>query len=361
MLEEFRGKRVLITGHTGFKGAWLTLWLKLLGAEIIGVALDPVYEKGAFNAMRVSSLCTDIRQDINDLNAVKKIFKEYQPEIVFHLAAQPLVLDSYERPVETFQTNVIGTVNILESCRFVKSIRAIVIITSDKCYENLEINKGYKETDKLGGKDPYSASKAAAELVVNAYRESFFQKDTGIGIATARAGNVIGGGDWATNRIVPDCIKALLANQALNIRNPDAVRPWQYVLEPLRGYLMLAEKLLTNPLFFSGPWNFGPGEKSKLTVSELVSAVFKTWNTETSKTLPPSNQSPNQSISQSYREAHLLSLDITKARKYLNWHPNHPIIQSVNLTVNWYKAQSNGEDMQNYSIKEIYEYQKLFR
>jgi CDP-glucose 4,6-dehydratase len=352
MKDSFKGEKVLVTGHTGFKGSWLTLWLKLLGAEVIGVALDPEQDYGAFNAMNISSLCNDIRQDINDLKAIIKVFNKYQPQVVFHLAAQPLVLDSYQRPVETFQTNIIGTVNILEACRYTPSVRTIVVITTDKCYENKELNSGYKETDRLGGKDPYSASKASAELVTYSYRESFFKSNTGIGLATARAGNVIGGGDWATNRILPDCIKALLAKQPIELRNPMAVRPWQHVLEPLGGYLLLASLLMKDPVSYSEPWNFGPREEGNKTVGDVVNEVIKSWGS--GKLVTP--QSTNQSC-----EAKLLTLDITKALTYLNWKPLLSFNQSIINTVDWYKAQANGLNMQEFGINQIHEYQALLK
>lgn len=356
MMDSFNGKRILITGHTGFKGSWLTLWLKILGAEVVGIALDPEHDNGAFSSMRVSSLCTDIRQDVNDLNAVKDIFSRHQPQLVFHLAAQPLVLESYRIPVETFQTNVIGTANILEACRHTPSVKTIIVVTTDKCYENIEVESGYKETDRLGGKDPYSASKASAELMVHSYRESFFNPATGIGLATVRAGNVIGGGDWADHRIVPDCIKALLAGGPVEVRNPNAVRPWQYVLEPLRGYLLLASRLMNDPASFSGPWNFGPGENGNRNVTDLVTAVINAWGSGQ----PSISQSVNQPTNRSY-EAKLLSLDITKARTNLNWNPLLSFNQSIIQTVDWYKAQSEGLDLQDYGIRQINDYQEIIK
>jgi len=356
LINSFKGKRVLVTGHTGFKGSWLTLWLNLFGAEVIGVSLDPEYKNGAFNAMNIASLCIDIRQDINDLKALHEIFSLYQPHVVFHLAAQPLVLESNNKPIETFQTNIIGTVNVLEACRQTKSVRTIVVITSDKCYENIEVSKGYKETDRLGGKDPYSASKASAELVANSYRESYFGKNSKVGLATARAGNVIGGGDWAKNRIVPDCIKALLENRPIEVRNPQAVRPWQHVFEPLRGYLMLASQLMKDTKFFSGPWNFGPKEEGKENVSDLVSEMINAWGSgEWTIT-----QTPNQSINKPH-EAKLLSLDITKVKKYLNWYPLLSFNQSVIQTIRWYKACANGKNMQDLGIKQLVEYQQMMK
>jgi CDP-glucose 4,6-dehydratase len=376
MMDSVKGKRVLVTGHTGFKGSWLTLWLKILGAEVIGVALDPEHDNGAFCSMNVSSLCTDIRQDINDMNSIKDIFSRYQPQVVFHLAAQPLVIESYRIPVETFHTNVIGTANVLEACRHTPAVKTIIVITTDKCYENIETGEAYKETDRLGGKDPYSASKASAEMVVHSYRESFFGPGTGTGLATVRAGNVIGGGDWADNRIVPDCIRALLAGRTVEVRNPNAVRPWQYVLEPLRGYLLLASRLMNDPASFSEPWNFGPGVDGSRSVADLVAAVINTWNSGQTAFGQSISQSPNQSITQSINhpitqspnhpitrsyEAKLLSLDITKAKTCLNWNPLLSINQSIKQTVDWYKAQSAGKNMQDFGIKQIREYQQIVK
>lgn len=365
MIDCFKGKKILVTGHTGFKGSWLTLWLKMLGAEVIGVALNPEHVNGAFNEMGISTLCTDIRQNINDLRAVLQVFKKHQPQVVFHLAAQPLVLDSYEKPIETFQTNIIGTANILEACRHTPSVRTIVVITTDKCYENRELNSGYKETDRLGGKDPYSASKASAELVAHSYFESFFKSDNNcIGLATARAGNVIGGGDWARNRIMPDCIKALLTKQPTILRNPMAVRPWQHVLEPLGGYLLLASVMMKDAASYSGPWNFGPMEQGTRTVSDVVNEVIKCWGYGEWLTPQSIKQSTNQPINKStnqFFEAQMLALDITKAKKFLKWEPVLSFNQSVSYTVEWYKAQADGFNMQEFGIQQINKYKAMLK
>jgi CDP-glucose 4,6-dehydratase len=354
--ESFKGKKVLVTGHTGFKGSWLTLWLNELGAKVIGVALDPDQENGAFNAMNISSLCNDIRQDINDYKAISEVFHKCNPQVVFHLAAQPLVLESYQRPIETFQTNIIGTANILEACRHTPSVKSIVVITTDKCYENQELNFSFKETDRLGGKDPYSASKASAELVAYSYRESFFKSNTGIGLATARAGNVIGGGDFSENRIMPDCIKALHAKQPIEVRNPLAVRPWQHVFDPLGGYLLLASLLMKDPVSYSEAWNFGPKEVGNKTVGDVVAEVIKSWG-EGNWVAP---QSINQSTKLSY-EAQTLSLDITKALTFLNWKPLLSFNQSIINTIDWYKAQTNGLNMKEFGINQIHAYQALLK
>jgi CDP-glucose 4,6-dehydratase len=347
----FEGRKVLVTGHTGFKGSWLTLWLNMLKADVTGIALDPGDKAGAFNAMNISSLCKDIRQDINDYNKVFSIFREQKPEIVFHLAAQPLVLESYQHPVETFKTNVMGTVNILEACRETASVKAIIIVTTDKCYENKEWVYGYREDDRLGGKDPYSASKAAAELVVKSFRESFFPPGKGIGLATVRAGNVIGGGDWASNRIVPDCIRALQANNPIEVRNPFSVRPWQHVLEPLGAYLMLAHEMIDNPVKFSGPWNFGPDHEGVKNVKELVKEIIHFW--EEGNWVDTGTGTKNRP-----HEAGLLTLDISKARNLLLWQPSYTFCQAVEATVSWYKSQFMGENMAKKGIEQIEEYRK---
>lgn len=369
-MDSFKGKKVLITGHTGFKGSWLTLWLNMLGAKVTGVALDPEQEKGAFLAMEISSVCNDIRQNINDLKAIQSIFLEHQPEIVFHLAAQPLVIDSYSRPIETLQTNIIGTANILEACRHTPSVNTIIVITTDKCYENRETLKGYTETDRLLGKDPYSASKAAAEIVVYSFRESFFKQNQSIGLATARAGNVIGGGDWADNRILPDCIRSLIENKPIEVRNPNAVRPWQHVLEPLGGYLLLASKLMHEPQKYSEPWNFGPEEESVKTVGDLVNEVIKAWGSGKWSTHQLPNDSPDgfpipigrgSQLFNHYKEAKLLTLNIDKAKTKLSWKPLLSFNQSITQSVSWYKAQFEGKNMADFSKNQISEYQKLFK
>ena len=345
------GRKVMVTGHTGFKGSWLTLWLSMLKADITGIALDPEDREGAFNAMNISSLCKDIRQDINNYDKVLSIFREQKPEIVFHMAAQPLVLESYQHPLETMQTNVMGTVNILEACRKTSSVKVIIIVTTDKCYENKEWVYGYREDDRLGGKDPYSASKAAAELVVKSYRESFFPPGKGIGLATVRAGNVIGGGDWASNRIVPDCIRALQANNPIEVRNPFSVRPWQHVLEPLGAYLKLAHVMIENPVKFSGPWNFGPENEGVKNVKDLVNEMICAW--KGGYWVDTGTGTKNQ-----LHEAGLLTLDISKARNLLLWQPSYTFCKSVEATVSWYKSQFIGENMAKKGIEQIEEYRK---
>jgi CDP-glucose 4,6-dehydratase len=345
----YKNKKIVVTGHTGFKGSWLTLWLHSLGAQITGIALDPKNEYDAFNAMLAGNLCNDIRFDIKDHEGLKNIFVKAQPEIVFHLAAQPLVLESYHDPLNTLNTNIIGTANILEASRQAASVKVVVVITTDKCYENTGLGKAFSEKERLGGDDPYSASKAAAEIVVNAYRRSFFSV-SGIALATARAGNVIGGGDWAEHRLIPDCVRALLTGNNMEIRNPASIRPWQHVLEPLGGYLLLARKMYADPERFSEPWNFGPDYKGNKTVKEVVKEFMKNAG----------NKGYSERSEKSSRhEAEILSLDISKARKRLGWKPVLSFEDSIKMTAEWYMAQSEGKNMREFSIDQIKYYEKL--
>jgi CDP-glucose 4,6-dehydratase len=349
--EIFQGRKVIITGHTGFKGSWLTLWLNRFGAQITGIALAPITSDDAYHALNVINLCNDFRQDINDFNRVYEIVQDTQPEVIFHLAAQPLVLESYNDPLYTFSTNIIGTANILEACRKTKSVKAIVIVTSDKCYENNEHIKAYSENDRLGGLDPYSSSKACAELIVHSYRESFFKSNRGLSLASVRAGNVIGGGDWAKNRMVPDSIISLKRNHPIEVRNPSAVRPWQYVLEPLGGYLLLAAKMLSEPGLYSEAWNFGPGHDKIHTVSALADEIVKQWGCGSWKKSGTENNK---------HEAGLLTLDISKSRSKLKWNPVLSFEESVKMTIDWYKAQLLNEDMFKFSLNQIGFYEGAF-
>ncbi|MCF0187014.1 MAG: CDP-glucose 4,6-dehydratase, partial [Bacteroidaceae bacterium] len=279
----YRGKRVLITGHTGFKGSWLSIWLHELGAEVVGVSLDPYSERDNFVLSGIGSrIKADIRADIRNCKRMKEIFSEYQPEIVFHLAAQPLVRLSYDIPVETYETNVMGTIHIMEAIRATKSVKVGIMITTDKCYDNCETLEGYKETDPLGGYDPYSSSKGACEVAIQSWRRSFFNpadygKKHTVSLASVRAGNVIGGGDWAKDRIIPDCIRALEAGRAIDIRSPKAVRPWEHVLEPLSGYMMLAGKMWYEPTLWCEGWNFGPEAEGVSTVWDVATEVIKNY------------------------------------------------------------------------------------
>ncbi|OPY32663.1 MAG: dTDP-glucose 4,6-dehydratase [Methanomassiliicoccales archaeon PtaU1.Bin124] len=343
--QAYRGKKVLVTGHTGFKGGWLTLWLQELGADVIGLGLAPDTEPSLFEAANVSGSCKSVIADVRDKERILKIVQEERPEHVFHLAAQPLVRRSYRDPVGTFETNVIGTANVLDAIRTVGSVRSCVIVTSDKCYENLEWTHAYRESDPMGGHDPYSASKGAAELVVSSFRRSFFN-DSSCGLATARAGNVIGGGDWAEDRIVPDCIRALSNGEKVKVRNPYAVRPWQHVLEPLYGYLLLGMKLHDDPKQYSEAWNFGP-MVSKYTVGQLVDDVVQAWGSGGWEDVSEKN---------AVHEANCLRLDSTKANIRLGWAPRLDVRQGVALTVAWYKRHQAKADMREFTQRQIAAY-----
>ena len=327
------GRRVLITGHTGFKGSWLALWLSKLGADVTGYALAPDYERSHFESLDLSNHIRHIEGDLRNTNALGRAFEEAKPEFVFHLAAQALVRRSYDDPLTTFATNVLGSANVLEEVRGCDDIRALVFVTSDKCYENREWVWGYRENDQLGGQDPYSASKAGAEMAFAAYQHSFFQDRKDFGAASARAGNVIGGGDWAEDRIIPDCIRSLEAGKPIVLRNPDATRPWQHVLDPLNGYLTLAAALANNPETFRGAWNFGPDVGAGLTVGELAERAVKHWGGGTVEVDRPKDAP---------FEHRLLQLSIDKAKLELNWHPRWHSDRAVEESVNWYKAVFGG-------------------
>lgn len=346
----FKGKNVLVTGHTGFKGSWLSIWLNALGANVIGYSLEPYSSKGNFSLSGIKDQIVDINGDIRDISSINSLFKTHKPEIVFHLAAQPIVRSSYEQARYTFDVNVMGTVNVLEAIKSTDETRVGIIITSDKCYENNEWVWGYRENDRLGGRDPYSCSKACAELVVNSFRNSFFNTERysqhGKVLATVRAANVIGGGDWSKDRLIPDCINSLESGREIVIRNPNATRPWQHVLEPLNGYMHLAEELLKNNIKFSGAWNFGPEHESIITVMEIVEKVIKHWGCGTWKCL--NNQGE-------VHEANMLNLDISKAKQLLGWAPCWNIDKTVEKTVEWYKnyKSSNVYDL---CVKQINEF-----
>jgi CDP-glucose 4,6-dehydratase len=330
------GKKVFITGHTGFKGSWLAIWLNMLGADVVGYALDPLTSMDNFVLSGIGAHMRHETGDIRDFDHLKRLVVESKPEIVFHLAAQPLVRESYNSPKETYDVNVGGTVNVLECCRLSESVRTIINVTTDKCYENKEWVWGYRENDRLGGYDPYSSSKACSELVTEAFRKSFFNPEEfvrhGKSLASARAGNVFGGGDWQVDRIIPDCIRHLERNEPIIVRNPHAIRPWQHVLEPLSGYLLLAEKLHVSPTVFASAWNFGPEESSFLKVGSLVDAVVKAWGSGSWKDL---------SMPGAVHEAHLLKLDIAKAKNMLGWSPVWHIDKAVGETLGWYSAYKN--------------------
>lgn len=328
----YLGKTVLVTGHTGFKGSWLSIWLNELGANVIGYALDPNTESDNFVLSGVDKKIVDIRGDIRDTDKLKDVVTQYKPEIVFHLAAQPLVRLSYSIPVETYVVNVMGTINVLEAIRTTESVRTGIMITTDKCYENKEQNCGYREDDPLGGYDPYSSSKACAELAIKSWRSSFFNPNDynrhKKAIASVRAGNVIGGGDWALDRLVPDCIRALERKEPIEIRNPEAIRPWQHVLEPLHGYLMLGEKMIKNPNLFNEAWNFGPNCESLITVKELVKTIVGAYGKGTYNV---------GRLGDEIHETGILNLDSSKASLKLGWKPKFSIEKSIKMTIDWYK------------------------
>lgn len=321
-----------MTGHTGFKGGWLVAMLLKLGAEPVGYSLEPPSAPSFFVETGLRERCMDIRADVLDVVRLKKVMREEEPDIVFHLAAQPLVIRSYQEPLETFNVNVIGTANVLEAVRSCPSVQACVCITSDKCYENLEQDSGYRESDRMGGSDPYSASKGAAELVISSYRRSYFRDSAKV--ASVRAGNVIGGGDWAEKRIVPDIVDCLTSNRALVLRNPDSVRPWQHVLDPLNGYLLLASRMLDGDVAAADAWNFGPDGETR-TVRQVAEMMMSAWGKEV-----PIEVVPNHD----YRESKMLRLDCSKARIGLGWKPLLGIDEAIRYTVDWYKGWSEGKD-----------------
>jgi CDP-glucose 4,6-dehydratase len=338
----FQGRRVFITGHTGFKGSWLTLWLLQRGAIISGYSLGVPTSPSLFESLGLITETQHFSGDIRDADYLAKILRSEQPEIVFHLAAQPLVRRGYQRPKETFDVNVGGTINLLEAVRVTDSVRTVICATSDKCYDPQGWEWGHRENDALGGRDPYAASKAAAELVAAAYRDSFFLSDDenvpNVGLATVRAGNVIGGGDWAEDRLIPDCIRALVAEEPIVIRHPDAIRPWQHVLEPLAGYLNLAERLWYDPEKYSGPWNFGPAPQSACSVGQVVRLMARLWGRGQWKRADSKPQP---------QETHSLRLCSDKAMSLLSWYPQWKIHAALRRTIEWYQAfygnQSPGE------------------
>jgi CDP-glucose 4,6-dehydratase len=346
--EIWENRKVLVTGHTGFKGSWLAFWLTQLGAKVTGYGLDPLTDPNLFSVLDIDKDIIDHRSDIRDLSALERVIKSDKPGIIVHMAAQSLVRESYKDPVGTYAANVMGTVNLIEAARSCDSVRVILIVTSDKCYENREIDYGYGETDPLGGYDPYSSSKGCAELVTSAFRRSFFEHDSRVAVASARAGNVIGGGDWAADRIIPDAIRAFSGKQRLQVRNPDAVRPWQHVLEPLSGYMILCEKMWDQPSKFSEGWNFGPEDESVHTVEEITDTVSELWG---------DHAAWEKSNGDHPHETNLLKLDITKAKKQLGWTPKWDLDTSLEKIVTWYKSYYNSEDMREITLRQIKEYQ----
>jgi len=346
-LSIFSGSRVFITGHTGFKGSWLAFLLKEIGAEVLGYALPPAQSNSHFESLGLSKAIQHVAGDVRDGEKLADTMRKFEPEFVFHLAAQALVRLSYAFPKVTFDTNIIGSINLLEAVRQCDSVRSLVYITSDKCYENQEWIWGYRENDSLGGHDPYSASKAAAEIVFAAYRHSFFMHRPDLGAASARAGNVIGGGDWAMDRIVPDCIRAICANEPIRLRCPTSTRPWQHVLEALSGYLLLATRLRESSLTFSGAWNFGSPVGSGLTVLEVAERIVSHFG-RSSIVIEPSDEEKH--------EAKLLQLNCDKAQQLLSWRPRWDVERTLMVTVEWYQAVLNGTEASTITRQQIHDY-----
>ena len=350
----YHGKRILVTGHTGFKGSWLTTWLIKLGANVVGYSLNIPTEPSNFEVLNLKSRIEHVDGDIRDIDTLQEVFNKFEPDIVFHLAAQAITRLSYDLPQETFFTNMGGTVNILECIRKSKSVEAAVFITSDKCYQNVEWIWGYRENDRLGGNDPYSASKACAEIACHAYNESFFSTGKSSKISTVRAGNVIGGGDWALDRIVPDCVRAFSKGEKVEIRSPEATRPWQHVLEPLSGYLWVGANLLLNNEEINGEsFNFGPSSETKKSVEEVIKEFIKTWK-DGRFFIADKNKGEK-------KESTLLKLNCDKALHYLNWHALLSFEKTVKMTAEWYKAFYGGKKMYDFTVKQIDEYTDLAR
>lgn len=342
----WKGKSVFVTGHTGFKGGWLCLWLHGAGARVTGYSLRPPTRPSLFELARLGRLVKSIAADVRDLARLKGALRRAQPQVVIHMAAQSLVRESYADPIGTYTTNVLGTANMLEAARTVKSVRVIVIVTSDKCYENRENEPSFREEDAMGGHDPYSSSKGCAELVTIAYRRSFFS-GAGAAVASARAGNVIGGGDWGKDRLVPDAVRAFTASTKLRVRNPDAIRPWQHVLDPLNGYLTLAEHLWGDPSF-AGGWNFGPADTENRPVSWIVGELARRWGKSAKWELDRSSQP---------HEASLLRLDCSKARTRLQWQPRFTLDSTLDSVVDWHRRQVRGENARELTEEQIIRFQ----
>lgn len=350
----WKGRRVFLTGHTGFKGSWLSLWLRSLGANVTGYALDAPTQPNLFEQARVAGSIRSIHGDIRDFSRLKSALGECGPEVVIHMAAQSVVRRGYENPIENYSTNVMGAVHLLEAVRQLKLSCAVVNVTSDKCYENREWVWGYRENEPMGGRDPYSNSKGCAELVTSAYRESFFSTGLGeahgVALASARAGNAVGGGDWTGDQLIPDLMRAFLAGRPCLIRNPSAFRPWQFVLEPLRGYLLLAERLLEDGPRFASGWNFGPADNDARPVGWIADELVRSWGGEASWTRDSAVHP---------REAHALKLDTSKAGTCLAWRPVLPLQQALGWIVEWYRAFQNGDDLQRLTANQIERYEGL--
>ena len=345
--KSFSGKKVFITGHTGFKGSWLAFILNEVGAEVMGLALPPATTVNHFNLLKLDEKIKHVVGDVRDVAVVSNALQSFQPEFVFHLAAQALVRPSYDDPVNTFATNVLGSVNLLEAVRHCESVRSLTYITSDKCYENVEWIWGYRENDRLGGHDPYSASKAAAELAFATYASSFFGQRPMLGAASARAGNVVGGGDWALDRIIPDCIRAIQAEEPIRLRNPGATRPWQHVLEPLGGYLLLAARLYEEPKKWGGSWNFGPSTQEVRTVKNVAEAIVSHIGKGHIEVIESNMQ---------FHEARLLQLNCDKAHQMLEWYPHWQVDKTLEATALWYKTIIHGGDAEAITRSQFKEY-----
>ena len=349
----FQNKKVFVTGHTGFQGSWLTLWLKSLGAKVIGYSLPPPTKPSLFEILQLKQSINHILGDVRDYSFLQKCLIKHKPDIVFHLAAQSLVKLSYEKPIDTFHTNIMGTVNVLEAIRNTPSVKTGIVISSDKCYENKEWIFAYRENDPLGGFDPYSASKGATEIITSSYNRSFFHSDSkkrNVGIATVRAGNVIGGGDWAQDRIIPDCIRSINSGKLIQIRNPKSIRPWQFVLEPISGMLLLASKLWKSPYSYNESWNFGPNLSTNVTVKELVIQIIKEFE-QKAKWKDVSKNTKNI-----VHEANFLRLDSTKANNLLGWRQAYSIKETIAETASWYQNFEKKKEMIKFTVSQIEKY-----
>jgi len=350
----WKGKKVLLTGHTGFKGGWLSLWLQSMGAIVTGLSLDPRTEPNIYTVAHVAESMDSLRADICSSEKVYSIINVVKPEIVFHFAAQPLVRYSYKKPIETYETNVMGTLHVLEAIRKVGTVRSAIMVTTDKCYKNKEWHWGYREIDPMGGYDPYSSSKGAAELLIDSYRQSFFNDkhcyNHGVALASVRSGNVIGGGDWAADRLIPDIIRAFSQNEMVNIRNPQAIRPWQHVLEPLNGYLLLAEKLYQYGDVYADAWNFGPNDEDAKTVEWIANKMVDLWGGGTSLEVDESDN---------VHEACYLKLDCSKAKAKLAWFPRWSLDTALEKIIDWQQAYLNRENMKIKTLQQIFEYSNV--
>ena len=347
----WKNKKVLLTGHTGFKGSWLSLWLQKLGVDLVGFSKSIPTKPSLFELADVEKNMTSIMGDITHIERITDVVKQHNPEIIIHMAAQSLVHKSYDQPLETFSTNIMGTINLLEAIRTSSKKCVIINVTSDKCYENQELARGYKETDMMGGLDPYSSSKGCAELITSSFRNSFFSnsdtKEFDISLASVRAGNVIGGGDWAENRIVPDIIRGIIDKKIIKIRNPNAIRPWQHVLEPLRGYLELVEKIWNNKSEYAESWNFGPDHEDLKSVSWITDKIIDVWGSDVKVDNNNTNYKP---------ETNLLKLDCSKAKSKIKWMPKIKLEQAIQLTVDWYKQYEQKNELKEFTQNQIEEY-----